>query len=211
MPVSDLRWPRRGLYLLTPDNADTAQLVVDVAAAIGAGVALLQYRNKTATQALRRDQLRALRPLCVRHGVPLIVNDDIDLALEFDADGVHVGEHDADVAAARAALGPDAIVGASCYDDLDRAHRAARDGASYLAFGAFFPSPTKPNARRADLQLLRDSETLGLPRVAIGGITADNARPLLGAGADLLAVVSDVFDAPDIAAAVRRYASLFQD
>lgn len=211
MPVSDRRWPRRGLYLLTPDRADTARLVVDVETALTAGIALLQYRNKTATQPLRREQLRALRPLCARHGVPLIVNDDIDLALEFDADGVHVGEHDAGVAAARAALGADAIVGASCYDDLERAHRAVRDGASYLAFGAFFASSTKPNARRANASLLRDSASLGLPRVAIGGITADNARPLLEAGADLLAVVSDVFDAPDIAAAVRRYAPLFQD
>ena len=108
-------------------------------------------------------------------------------------------------------VAPRAIVGASCYDDLERARRAARDGASYVAFGAFFPSSTKPNARRADVALLRDSSALGVARVAIGGIRADNARPLLEAGADLLAVVSDVFDAPDIAAVVRRYAPLFQD
>lgn len=211
MPDFDRRWPRRGLYLLTPDHVDTARLAADVEVALAAGIALLQYRNKTTTQAQRREQLRALRPLCASHGVPLIVNDDVGLAVEFETDGVHVGGHDASVAVARAALGNEAIVGASCYDDIERARRAAREGASYLAFGAFFPSPTKPNVRRADPQLLRDSASLGLPRVAIGGITADNARPLRDAGASLLAVVSDVFDAPDIAAAVRRYAPLFQD
>jgi thiamine-phosphate pyrophosphorylase len=211
MPPDDRRWPRRGLYLLTPDRSDTARLREEVAAALGAGIALLQYRNKAASPALRREQLRELGPLCDRHGVPLIVNDDIDLAREFAAAGVHVGEHDAGVAAARAALGPAAIVGASCYDDLGLARRAVDEGASYVAFGAFFASVTKPGARRATAALLRDSATLGVPRVAIGGIRADNARPLLDAGADLLAVVSDVFDAPDIAAAVRRYAPLFQD
>jgi thiamine-phosphate pyrophosphorylase len=210
MPAS-IRWPRRGLYLLTPDRTDTAALLADVEAALAAGATLLQYRNKAAHLALKREQLAALRPLCAKLGVPLIVNDSIELAREFDADGVHLGEHDADVAAARALLGADAIVGASCYDDLARARVVARAGASYLAFGAFFPSSTKPNARRAEVSLLRDSAQLGLPRVAIGGITADNARPLLAAGADLLAVVSDVFDASDPAAAVRRYAPLFQD
>ena len=211
MPAPTRRWPRRGLYLLTPDRTDTARLLAEVEAALQAGVALLQYRNKTADAALAREQLAALGPLCARFDVPLIVNDHVDLALEFATGGVHVGEHDAAVAAARAALGPGAIVGASCYDDLARARAAAEAGASYLAFGAFFPSSTKPNARRADLALLREAASFGLPRVAIGGITADNARPLLAAGADLLAVVSDVFDAPDIAAAVRRYAPLFQD
>lgn len=211
MPVPIRRWPRRGLYLLTPDRADTAHLLADVEAALAAGAVLLQYRNKAADAALKREQLAALRPLCARFDVPLIVNDDVDLAREFAADGVHVGEHDAGVAAARAALGPEAIVGASCYDDPARAQAAARAGASYLAFGAFFPSSTKPDARRARIELLRDAAPLGLPRVAIGGITAENARPLIEAGADLLAVVGDVFDAPDPAAAVRRYAPLFQD
>lgn len=211
MPVPTRRWPRRGLYLLTPDRADTARLTAEVEAALNGGAAMLQYRNKAADIALRREQLAALRPLCERFDIPLIVNDDVELAREFAADGVHVGEHDASVAAARAALGAQAIVGASCYDDPARAEAAARAGASYVAFGAFFPSSTKPNARRAHLGLLRDAAPLGLPRVAIGGITAENARPLIDAGADLVAVVSDVFDAPDPAAAARRYALLFQD
>ena len=209
MPSDSRRWPRRGLYLLTPDRTDSARLRDAVDAALAAGVALLQYRNKAADIALRREQLAMLGPLCRRHGVPLIVNDDVALALDCGAAGVHVGEHDAGVAQARATLGPDAIVGASCYDDPARAQAAVRDGASYVAFGAFFPSATKPLARRATLDLLRTP--CAVPKVAIGGITADNARPLLAAGADLLAVVSDVFDAPDPAAAVRRYAPLFQD
>jgi thiamine-phosphate pyrophosphorylase len=125
------------------------------------------------------------------------------------AAGVHVGEHDASLAAARAALGPDAIVGVSCYDDATRAAMLAAAGADYLAFGSFFPSPTKPHARRASTDLLSTAARHGLPRVAIGGITADNAGPLVAAGADLLAVISAVFDAPDPARAVRDFDHLF--
>lgn len=209
MLASTRHWPRRGLYLLTPDRDDTARLVAELDAALGAGIAMLQYRNKTADAARRREQLKATSRLCHRHAVPLIVNDDVALAREFAAAGVHLGEHDADIATARAALGPDAIVGASCYDDLERAEAAVHAGASYVAFGAFFASSTKPKARHATLDLLR--APCAVPKVAIGGITADNARPLLDAGADLIAVIGDVFDAPDIAAAVRRYAPLFQE
>lgn len=211
MPLSIPTWPRRGLYLLTPDCADTAELCRCVDIALGAGASLLQYRSKLEDAALREAQARALLAICARHGVPLLVNDDAALARRIGAHGAHLGASDGDLAAARALLGPHAILGASCYDDLARAERAAADGASYLAFGAFFPSPTKPQARHASLKLLRDAARFGLPRVAIGGVTADNAGQLLDAGADLLAVISDVFAAPDIAAAVRRYAALFQD
>jgi thiamine-phosphate pyrophosphorylase len=211
MPLPSRRWPRRGLYLLTPDRADTDALCADVETALAAGGVLLQYRNKAAPPALRHAQILALQPICARHDVPLIVNDDVLLARELRADGVHLGEHDADPAAARSVLDANAIIGVSCYDELGRAARAAANGADYIAFGAFYPSSTKPDARRASPQLLRDSAGIGLSRVAIGGINADNARPLIDAGADLLAVISDVFDAPDIAAAVRRYAPLFQD
>jgi len=200
----------RGLYLLTPDRDDTARLLREVESALhGGAVALLQYRNKAADARLRAEQLRSLRPLCRDHRVPLIVNDDVALARESGAAGVHLGEHDAGIVQARALLGPDAIVGASCYDRAELARRVIDAGASYIAFGAFFPSATKPNARRASLDLLRGPWPV--PTVAIGGITADNARPLIEAGADLLAVISDVFDAPDPAAAVRRYAPLFQE
>lgn len=204
-------WPRRGLYAITPDQADTGRLLARTATVLAAGATWLQYRNKDADPGLRREQALALLPLCRAHAVPLIVNDDWRLAAQIGADGAHLGEDDGELAAARAALGPDAILGASCYDELALARAAAAQGASYIAFGAFFPSPTKPNARRAAPELLREAAALGLPRVAIGGITPDNARSLVHAGADLLAVISGVFDAPDPAAAVRAYLSCFQD
>lgn len=210
MPVSGSLWPRCGLYAITPDESDAGVLIRDCEAVLRGGAVLLQYRNKAADKTTRQLQARALQVLCNDYRVALIVNDDLVLAQALGT-GVHIGEHDAGVAAARAMLGPDAIVGASCYDDPDRAEQAARAGASYLAFGAFHPSSTKPNARRADPQLLRDAAQWNLPRVAIGGISADNAPPLIAAGADLVAVVSAIFDAPDIETAARGFASLFQD
>lgn len=210
MPVAIAVAPAwgRGLYLITPDDADTARLIRRVEAVVGAAT-LLQYRNKAADLARMREQLAVLRPLCAARGVPLIVNDDIALAAEFEADGVHLGEHDGDPREARERLGANAIVGVSCYDDLARARDAAQAGASYIAFGAFFPSTTKPNARRATRDLLHDSATFGLPRVAIGGITPDNAPSLIDAGADLIAVVGGVFDAHDPAAAAAAYRRCF--
>ena len=199
---------RRGLYLLTPDEPDTACLRARVAAVIGEA-SLLQYRNKAASRALRLAQARVLLPLCRQAGVPLLVNDDIDVAAEAGADGVHLGEHDGALALARQALGEAAIIGASCYNDLERARLAAANGADYIAFGAFHASATKPGARRAEPALLRAAASLGLPRVAIGGITPDNGPALVQAGADLLAVVSGVFDAPDPAAAARAYRACF--
>ena len=201
---------RRGLYLITPDEADTPRLLARVAAVIGEA-AVLQYRNKAANIALKREQLARLLPLCRARGVALIVNDDVALAAEIGADGVHLGEYDGDLRAARMTLGGDAVVGISCYDDLARARAAADAGASYIAFGAFFPSATKPNARHASLDLLHESAEFDLPRVAIGGITPDNAASLVEAGADLLAVISGVFDAPDPLAAARAYRRCFED
>ncbi len=150
-----------------------------------------------------------LLAICRRFGVPMIVNDDVELAATIGADGVHLGEHDGDVGAARTRLGPSAIIGVSCYDSLDRARQLAGAGADYLAFGAFFPSPTKPLARPAGTDLLRDAKVLGLPLVAIGGITPDNAQPLIEAGADFVAAISGVFANADPCAAARRYANLF--
>lgn len=199
----------RGLYLLTPDDTDTPRLLDRVTAVLGFA-SLLQYRNKLAGPALATEQVGALLPLCRAHGVPLLVNDDWRLARATGADGAHMGEDDGDLRAARAALEPTAIIGASCYDSLSRAEAAARAGASYVAFGACFPSPTKPNARRATPELLGKARTLGLPVVAIGGITPDNARSVVEAGADLLAVISGVFDAPDPAAAAQAYLRAFE-
>lgn len=202
-------WPRRGLYLITPDEPDTGRLLARLAPAIAAGPVLLQYRNKLASPALRREQLGEILPLCRAAGVPLLVNDHWELALELGADGAHLGADDGSLAQARAALGPDAILGASCYNELPRAADAAAQGASYVAFGAFFPSGTKPLARRATPDLLA-AAGLGLPRVAIGGITPDNGASLVAAGADLLAVIAGVFDSPDPAAAVRAYRRCFE-
>jgi thiamine-phosphate pyrophosphorylase len=201
--------PLRGLYLLTPDEADTTRLLARVLPLLDAGAAMLQYRNKQASSGLRREQAVALHAACRARSIPLIVNDDWRLAAAIDADGAHLGEADGELIEARAALGPKRIVGASCYDDLARAERAAAAGASYLAFGAFFASSSKPLARRADLALLRQAARFGLPLVAIGGITPDNARSLVAAGADLLAVIGAVFEAPDPVAAVRTFHSCF--
>ncbi len=199
----------RGLYLVTPDEADTGRLLARVAPLLGEGVIWLQYRNKGADPALRREQAVALQALCAGAGVPLLINDDAALAQAIGAAGAHLGEDDGDLAAARARLGAGAILGASCYDDLALARRAVAAGASYVAFGAFFPTSTKATTRRATPALLREAAALGVPRVAIGGITPANAAPLVQAGADLLAVVGGVFDAPDPIAAVRAYLRCF--
>jgi len=208
MPQRSMNSPGRGLYLVTPDEPDGDHLLARVAPLL-AEAACLQYRNKSAGPEVRLQQARALRALCAQAGVPLIINDDIALAAAVDADGVHLGEHDAAIDAARERLGPAAIIGVSCYDDPTRARHAAAAGADYLAFGAFFPSPTKPNARRATPELLRQAAMFGLPRVAIGGITPENAAIVVAAGADLVAVISGVFDAPDPVAAARACRALF--
>jgi len=199
---------QRGLYLITPDGREPARVHEHVAPLLP-HAACLQLRCKSMDGDALRETASLLRADCRAAGVPFIVNDDPRLAAEIGADGVHLGEHDPFIAEARALLGEDAIIGASCYDDLQRARIAAAEGADYLAFGAFFPSPTKPNARRASLDLLRDSVGFGLPRVAIGGITPDNMRPLVEAGAELVAAVSGVFDAPDPIRAARAYLSCF--
>lgn len=205
------RWPRRGLYAITPDEPNTGRLLERVEPVLHAGAAWLQYRNKTASDDLRVEQALALQPLCRSFNVPLIINDDWALAAAIGAAGAHLGEDDGELALARHEMGPDSVLGASCYNDASLARQAVFAGASYVAFGAFFPSSTKPNARRATPALLQEAAALGVPRVAIGGITPDNARPLVEAGADLVAVISGVFDAPDPAAATRAYLSCFED
>lgn len=199
---------RRGLYLVTPDEEDTDRLCDRVLPLLPFATCL-QYRNKPATPALRQRQAALLQAMCATAGVPLIVNDDSALAHRVGAAGVHIGADDGGIAAARAVLGAGAVIGVSCYDDPERAVSARGAGADYIAFGAFFPSPSKPGARRADPALLRDAAALGLPRVAIGGITPDNARTLVEAGADLVAVISGVFDAADPVAAARQMQAMF--
>ena len=200
-----------GLYLVTPDQADGDALFAAVAALLPARPALVQYRNKLADAAARRDQATRLLALCRGAGVPLVINDDLPLALAIGADGVHLGRDDGDPAEARRALGPGRILGVSCYDEWARAEAGAAAGVDYLAFGAVYPSPTKPHAPRAGLELLtRAKAELGLPVAAIGGITLGNAPPLVAAGASLLAVISDVFSAPDPVARAAAYAGLFE-
>ena len=196
----------RGLYAITPDIADTAELARRVEQALKAGVALLQYRNKAISKDKRLLQARELAPLARGYGVPLIVNDDVEIALAVGANGAHLGRDDGDLAAARAQL-PGKILGTSCYADLDKAKAAVRAGADYVAFGSVFPSPTKPQAVRAPLSLF--GHDLGVPLCAIGGITIENAPKLVAAGASLLAVISDLFEAPDIAARAAQYRRLF--
>lgn len=199
-----------GLYLVTPDMADADALAAAVAAVLPARPALVQYRNKLADARQRREQAERLLALCRGAGVPLVINDDLPLALAIGADGVHLGRDDGDPAAARRALGRGRILGVSCYNEWARAEAGAAAGVDYLAFGAVYPSPTKPHASRAGLELLaRAKAGFGLPVAAIGGITLDNAAPLVTAGASLLAVISDVFSAPDPAARAAAYAGLF--
>ena len=209
------RWPQpdsapRGLYLITPDDTDTARLLARTAPLLAEGVAWLQYRNKAAGDALRHEQASALQSLCASAGVPLVINDDVSLAKSVGAAGVHLGEDDGDIAAARALLGGQAIVGTSCYDQLPLAQRAVTAGASYVAFGAFFPTRSKTGTRQASVELLEEAAPLGVPRVAIGGITPDNATSLIDAGADLVAVISCIYDAPDPVTTVQAYRQLFQ-
>lgn len=198
----------RGLYLITPEEPDTARLLARVAAVLPQAT-WLQYRQKDADAGRRLAQATALQALCTQVGVPLIVNDDVALAAAVGAAGVHLGEDDGDIAAARALLGPEAIVGASCYDEHALAERAVAAGASYVAFGAFFPTTSKVTTRRATPALLADAAALGVPRVAIGGITPDNMGPLVAAGADLVAVIGGVFEAADPVAAAKAYAAAF--
>jgi thiamine-phosphate pyrophosphorylase len=200
----------RGLYAVTPDSEDTRGLLTKVLAALEGGARFVQYRNKTVPPAVRWEQASALKGLCDSYAASLIVNDHTSLALEVDAAGVHLGAEDGDVAEARARLGADKIIGVSCYDQIELARRAAALGADYVAFGSFFPSNVKPGAVRAPIELLRQARReLHVPVAAIGGITIDNARALVDAGADAVAVISAVFSAADIAAAARGFSALF--
>lgn len=202
----------RGLYAITPDEPDTVRLLSRVRLALEGGAQVLQYRNKQAAIDLKLEQAMALRELARQFAVPLIINDDAGLAIEVDAEGVHLGKADASVAAARKLLGADKIIGVSCYNQLSLAHEAEKQGADYVAFGAFFASTIKPSASHATIALLDEARrAIRLPIVAIGGITAENGRQLLSAGADALAVISALFAAEDVLWAARQFANLNLD
>ena len=200
-----------GLYAITPDEPDTDVLLDKVAQALRGGAAVVQYRNKTAGVDLRRKQGHALAALCREAEAHFIVNDDLALALEVDADGAHLGGEDGDLAMARSQLGQGKLLGASCYDRLELAWAAVQAKVDYLAFGSVFDSVTKPAAVRAPLAIFAEARRrFSLPLVAIGGITLQNAPHAYAAGADAVAVIRALFDAGDIAACAAGFARLYQ-
>lgn len=208
--MTDFRETLRGLYAITPDDRLPPRLFALVEAALAGGVRLVQYRNKHAPIESRRAQAAELLGLCRRHGARLIINDDVWLAVEIGADGAHVGRDDLDLRAAREALGARRILGVSCYADLDRVEAAARVGADYVGIGSMFPSTTKPAATSASLALLGEARRrFDIPVAAIGGITVRNAPQIIAAGADMAAVVSDLFDTMDIGRRATEFQNLF--
>lgn len=205
----------RGTYALTPDDNLLPRLSALVESALKGGIKWVQYRNKIAPKPLRRAQAAELLRICRAYGARLIVNDDIWLAIEIGADGAHVGRDDlpgGSLITAREALGSKRILGVSCYDDLDRAEIAIDAGADYVAFGSIFPSASKPQAARASLEILSEAKSrFDVPVVAIGGITTKNATQVIGAGADMIAVLSDLFDAMDIGRQAEKFQKLFKE
>lgn len=198
-----------GLYAVTPDSVDTALLLEQVLAAIEGGAALVQYRNKSANETLRYEQAGALLALCRHHHIPLIINDHLSLCLDIGADGMHLGRTDGDMAATRSQLGTGRLLGVSCYDRLEFAMQATDAGANYVAFGSCFPSATKPTAIRAPLHLFGQAKRLGVPMVAIGGITSENAALVVAAGANAIAVIDGLWAATDVRKVARTYSNLF--
>jgi len=203
----------RGLYAITDNQLiPPGELTRRVSLAIAGGAAVIQYRDKRAAPAANIDEVASLALLCRQQGIPLIVNDDVELAAAVGASGVHLGRDDVSLQAARAHLGAEAIIGISCYNDLQRARQTVQAGADYVAFGRFYTSISKPEAVPAEPPLLtRARDELAIPVVAIGGITPANGRALLAAGAGMLAAIHGVFGQPDITAAARRYADLFPE
>ena len=201
----------RGVYAITDAQLlpSDRQLIEACRAALNGGLALLQYRDKSGDLSHRLRQALALAMLCRDYSVPLIINDDLALARRLRDDGfagvgLHLGQEDGSLRQAREVLGPEAIIGATCHARLDLAERAADEGASYLAFGRFFASKTKPEAPPATLDLLAEATRFGLPRVAIGGIDIDNVSQARNAGAELLATVHGVFGGGDPESRVRE-------
>ena len=200
----------KGLYAVTPDTDDTAALLRMTQAALSGGARVFQYRNKTAAPSLRLTQAQALLQLCNQWSAILIINDHVELAAEIGAHGVHIGGEDGSLADARALLGDTKLIGVSCYRELTLAKAAVDGGADYIAFGSFYASQVKPGAVRAPLSLLSSARAFGVPVVAIGGITPENAGALITAGADAIAVISALYAAPDISVAARQFDHLFE-
>ncbi len=202
----------KGLYAVTPDEPDTDVLLAKVEAALQGGISVLQYRNKKAGHQLLTQQARAILPLCQQYKVPLIINDSVKLCLTLGADGVHIGADDGNLNEIRTRLGPNKILGASCYNRLDLALSAQQAGANYVAFGACFASSTKPNAPVASLDLFKLAQVqLTIPSVAIGGITLTNASQAIKAGASSIAVINAIFNATDVKLTTQQFRQIFKN
>lgn len=207
-----MRVPLRGLYAITPDDHLLPRLSALVSSALAGGVRFVQYRNKFAPAPLKRAQAAEMLRICRAADARLIINDDLWLALEIGADGVHLGRDDGDIRMARQALGAKRILGVSCYGDFDRARAAADAGADYIGIGSVFASTVKPEATRASLDLLaRAKAELDIPVAAIGGITIDNVGQVIDAGADMVAVITDLFNTMNIQERAAAYQKLFEE
>ncbi|MEM7541039.1 MAG: thiamine phosphate synthase [Pseudomonadota bacterium] len=203
-------FPRRGVYALTRDSVLSIEsLLEDCELALRGGVCVIQYRDKANDLQTKSEFASALVSLCHDYDVPCIINDHPQLVIEAQADGVHLGQNDTPYKDARKMLGPDRLIGVSCYSNVEKAQQAARAGADYIAFGSFFPSQTKPHAPPCPLEVL--NKQVPCPTVAIGGINSKNGQKLVDAGADLLAISAAIFTAPDRETAARRCADIFKD
>jgi thiamine-phosphate pyrophosphorylase len=201
----------KGLYAITPDSVDLNTLIQKTKSAIEGGAFMVQYRSKIHDRDVKMQQCDAILRLCREYEIPCIVNDDVDMCRILEADGVHLGEKDDNIAEVRHILGEDAIIGSSCYDQLDRAKSAQKEGASYVAFGAMFPTSTKPNAPRASLALLKEAKReIQIPIVAIGGITVNNAHDVIKTGIDAIAVITSLYEAKSIKETAETFAKMFQ-
>jgi thiamine-phosphate pyrophosphorylase len=200
----------KGLYAITPDSADLNTLIQKTQLAIEGGAFMVQYRSKIQDRDVKMQQCAAILRLCRDYKIPCIVNDDVDMCRILEADGVHLGEKDDNIAEVRRILGEDAIIGSSCYDQLNRAKQAQKEGASYVAFGAMFETSTKPNAPRATLELLREAKSqIQIPIVAIGGITVNNAHDVIKTGIDAIAVITSLFEAKTIKETAETFVKMF--
>jgi len=201
----------KGLYAITPDSADLNTLIQKTKSAIEGGAFMVQFRSKIQDRDVKMQQCAAILRLCREYEIPCIVNDDVDMCRILEADGVHLGEKDDNIAEVRNILGEDAIIGSSCYDQLDRAKSAQKEGASYVAFGAMFPTSTKSNAPRASLALLKEAKReIQIPIVAIGGITVNNAHDVIKTGIHAIAVIASLYEAKSIKETAETFAKMFQ-
>ncbi len=200
----------KGLYAITPDMADLNSLIQKTQSAIEGGAFMVQYRSKIHDRDVKMQQCAAILSICREYDIPCIVNDDVEMCRVLEADGVHLGENDDNIAEVRRILGEDSIIGSSCYDQLNRAKQAQKEGASYVAFGAVFPTPTKPNAPRATLELLREAKSeIQIPIVAIGGITMNNAHDVIETGIDAIAVITSLYESNSIKETAETFSQMF--